>query len=294
VGITGWQNMYDKLIFHCSFGSGDLFESREFIKEIMQIIPANEYFYAHGKNKRMFEDIQNLQYTTVTEDMVATDKFKIIDNTLLLNTWIGRDGKYVLSQVGCVISKNYEMFNDILSSIGVSKLSRPYLDYIPQLDYSVCKTDRIDRFIEKHPEQKILVCNGIVNSMQAENFDLTSDIEQVSRKYSDKLFIVTNVSFPGDNVVSTQEIIKSDDFFDLNDISYLATKCDVIIGRKSGPFVFAHNRDVWYDGSKKSLSFTYAQHSSHFVEENTLPLQKFWSPATKDDDVIREIERVIA
>jgi hypothetical protein len=287
--------MLDKLVFTNHFGAGDLFESREFVKEIMQIIPANKYYYAHGKSSRMFADIPSMEYTTVTGEMQPTSPHRRINGTLFLNTWIGRNSKYVLPQVGCVIDKNYEMFNDILTSLGYRTLSKPYIEYIPEINFNYFNTKNINEFLTDYTNKKlILVCNGMVNSMQAENFDMTDAIITVANSYKDICFLVTQpLPTKINNIFNTSDIIKSDDGFDLNEISYLAKFCSTIIGRKSGPFVFAHNKDVWMDGNKKSLSFTYAQHSSHFVQGNQLPLRKYWSPATNTSDVIAEIERVI-
>lgn len=286
--------MLDRLIFYSHFGAGDLFESREFVKEIMQIIPANEYFYAHAKGKRTFIDIPNLQHMSITDESPSL-AFQQIGNTLKMNTWIGRESKYVLSQIGCVIDKNYEMFNDMLRSAGYSTLSKPYIEYLPTLDYSYLETYNIDRFMDvRKGRKKALICNGPVQSLQAENFDFMPVIIKLVENHPDIDFYNTQeLPFGAENLFYTGWIIKSSDGFDLNEISYLAKFCDLIVGRKSGPFVFAHNKDVWYDANKKSLSFTFAKHSSHFVQGNELPLKKFWSPRTDYSGVLEEIERLL-
>jgi len=287
--------MYNKLVFYCATGAGDLFESREFVKDIMSFIPANEYYYAHNKNTRMFFDIPKLRYMKITPEMDSwTSLVKNSDN-LYLNCWIGKDSKYVLSQVGCVIDKNYEMFNDTLREAGHQTLSKPVIDYLPTIDFSKLDTSKIDTFIKEHAGRRIvLICNGKVKSKQSENFDFSDAIFQLACVHQDIIFIITE-AFPicVDNVITTKSIIKSADGFDLNEISYLAKFVDVIIGRKSGPFTLAHNKDVWYS-NKKSLSFTYAEHSSHFVQGNSLPLMKYWSPATATVDIVKKMEEVLS
>lgn len=286
--------MLNKLIFFNHFGAGDIFESREFVKDIMSIIPANEYIYAHGKNKRMLADIPNLKYMEVTHVMVPGKATLLSNNDLYLNTWIGQDSKYVLSQVGCVIDKNFEMFNNNLKKAGYRELSNKVMDYLPSVDFSYFNTKPVDDFVESLNGKKVvLICNGMVNSSQSFNFSFEEPIYNVANNNKDVMFIVTqDLPVKLDNVISTNEVIKSDDGFDLNEISYLAKFADTIIGRKSGPFVFSHNKDVWYS-NKKSLSFTFAEHSSHFVQGNDLPLRKFWSPATEQSEIIKRIEEVI-
>lgn len=289
------KDMYDKVVFYCHFGNGDLFESREFVKDMMNIIPAKHYYYAHGKNKRMFIDFPNMGFTEITEDMNGMKDCSIKDNNLYLNTWIGRDSKYVLHRVGCVIDKSFEMFNDILDKYKLGKLTKGLLEYIPNPNYGYFQTNSIDKYLrETIGRNKILVCNGWVGSMQAQNFDFTPAIESVAANHSGMDFLVTQkFETQLSNIKFTSDLIKTNDGFDLNEISYLAKFVDVIIGRKSGPFVFAHTRDVWYDGDKKSLSFTYEKTSSHFLLQSDLPLHKFWSPATTTETVIDAMENVI-
>lgn len=285
--------MYDSLIFYNHFGAGDLFETREFIKDIMRNIESKEYYFCHSKHRRMFDDIPDLKYNPVDSRMKETSPFLKQDNMLFINTWIGQNSKYVLPQVGCVIDKSYEMFNDILSGSGHRRLQGHLYDYIPQVDFSKFQIKHIDKFLKKNKNFKVLVCNGTVNSMQADNFDINNPIKIVASENPKKTFITTNrihTNIP--NIVYSGDIINADDGFDLNEISYLAKYMDVIVGRKSGPFVFAHNKDVW-NSDKRSLSFTYAKHSSHFILSDDLPLRKFWSPDTDINKVIERIQQVI-
>lgn len=288
--------MIDRLFFYSHFGAGDLFESREFVRDIMDFVPANQYIYAHTKNPRMFIDMPNLGYSKITQKMNVTLPYVKEGKDLYINTWIGRNSKYVLSKIGCVIDKSYEMFSDILKDLSLPAFRFPFIEYIPMVDYSYLHTENIDRFIEEHRNKYktiVLICNGKVFSMQAENFDFTPVISDLAFRRKDCLFLTTeHTGIEMTNLFNVPNIIKAVDLFDLNEISYLATLVDVIVGRKSGPFCFAHNRDVWYS-NKKSLSFTYAEHSSHFIQGNKMPLRKYWSPAIDQKEVIRKIEEVI-
>jgi hypothetical protein len=57
-----------------------------------------------------------------------------------------------------------------------------------------------------------------------------------------------------DNVVFTNDIIKSNEC-DLNEISYLSTFCDIIVGRNSGPFCFASTKNNLKDPNKTFYAF---------------------------------------
>jgi len=288
--------MYDNLVFYNHFGAGDLFESREFVKEVMRTVPAKEYYYSHQKNTRMFEDIPELKYIPLDNRMNVTRSCVTMSNDLFFNTWIGRDSNYVLPKIGCVVEKNFQMFNDTLRELSLPQLKGSAYDYIPNPDPLAFNIKPIDEFVTRtQGAKRVLICNGMVYSLQAENFPFTGIIRAVAEKHPDIIFVITeDISDKPNNVYEVDSIVKSVDGFNLNEISYLAQFCDVIVGRKSGPAVFAHPLNVWKDGNKKSLSFTYGKEASHFVHSwDAFPLKKYWSPQTSESAVVNEIERIL-
>ena len=287
--------MFDKVVFFNHFGNGDLFESREFVRELMQILPAEEYQYAHAKNKRMFSDFPELKKVDLNNNTNVNRGLYKVDNTLYINTWIGRDSSYVLPNIGCVVDMNLKMFNDMLRHGNLPQLRKSFEHYVPEVDFSYFGKDELDeRMSAFEGKKKVLICNGRVFSLQAENFNFTPIIKFLISKHTDTEFFVTQkIDVERENLHFTEDITKTEDGFDLNEISYLATKCDVIIGRKSGPFVFAHPVDVWNDGRKRSLSFTYGKEASHFVRQDIFPLRKHWSPEVSYHGVVTDIERVL-
>lgn len=287
--------MYNKLIFFNAYGNGDIFESRRFVKEIMQIIPAKHYFYAHGKSPRILADIPEIQFTPFVNDFDSSKAIiKLNDNSLVWNTWIGRDSKYVLPGIGCTVEKLYEMYNDILRLINLPGLSKPIFDYIPDIDYSYYNIKPIDEFLQKHIAQKVLISNGKVYSDQAVNFDFTPVINKLAEKLPDVIFILTEATdISKDNVFYTSNIINNKDKFDLNEISYLSLFCDTHIGRNSGPHVFAQVRDNWLDPNKVTLSFTRENIASHFVWKLPTAMQKRWSGSTNIAGIYETMYRAV-
>lgn len=288
--------MYDKIIFYCHYGNGDVFESREFVKEWMSLFPAKEYFYAHGKHPKILLDIPELKYCEVLPIMDMRKDVYEIDNTLYVNTWIGRDSKYVLPGVGCVIPKFYEMNNYMLLKLG-QKLSKNLIDYIPTINYSYYDIDNIHKFLRSFPEKKVLICNGNVQSCQAENFNFTPIINRLAKYYKDIAFIITQnaIGFEQPNIYTTENIIKTNSGFDLNEISFLSKFCDVIIGRSSGPFLFTQTKENWMNPKMKFLSFTYKFTGANIVYNLPVKAERYWSDMTSEDGVyykcIEAIER---
>jgi hypothetical protein len=276
--------MDKKVIFYNHFGNGDIFESREFVKEYMEKIPADNYYYAHGKDPKILADIPELKFTDVTDVMNGMNAAAITDDTIYINTWIGRNGKYVLPGIGCVVESLYYMHNEILTALNFEPLSKEIFEYVPSIDYSYYETDMIDKFCQEYTNRKVLISNGPVHSNQANNFDFTEPIKMVAQTFPDILFLVTSAAdIKRDNVIFTSDIIQAG--FDLNEISYLSLFCDTHIGRNSGPHVFAQVKENWLDPNKVTLSFTYQQMASHFVYKLPTAMEKRWSNATDEFEI---------
>lgn len=284
----------NNLVFYNHFGAGDVYESREFVKEWMTKIKANEYFYAHGKNPKILRDIPELKYTEVTPIMHPMNPYCFNENNLYVNTWIGRDGKYVLPGIGCTVEKLYDMHNDILGLIGLSHLEKPKLDYIPSINYSVYNNYNTDKWLEIYKNfKKVLISNGPVQSNQAANFDFTPVIDLLCENYPDIIFIITQpIEHIYKNLFTTHGIIKDKDGFDLNEISYLSLFCDISIGRSSGPHVYTQCKENCFNPNKINISFTYKPTGGFFVY-SSLPMKKYWSGSVESNDVYNDIRRVI-
>jgi len=288
--------MYDRLVFFNFYGAGDIYESRKFVKELARRIPAKEYSYAHGKPQNILKDVDFLGFTPVTDVLNSMLPYQKIDNDLFINTWIGRDSKYVLPGIGCTVEKLHEMYNETLSQLSLPPLIQPVLDYIPKIDYNFYDIDKVKKFLESMEDTPlILISNGSVHSCQAENFPLDLSIKLLSDKYKDHNFILTQrmSDLKTRNIFYTDEIMSPHEGTDLNEIAYLSQYCKVLIGRNSGPHVFTQNMDNWMDKSKTCLSFTYKKVASHFVLSDSLPMKKMWSPCINVDDVFNVMSEAI-
>lgn len=287
--------MYNKVIFYCHFGNGDIFESREFVKRWINLVPADEYYYSHGKDTRILLDMPNVKFKSATEHMLQTRGIWDDRNgNLYVNTWIGRDWRYVLPGIGCTVERLLDMHNDMLSVYSLGRMDEPVINYVPTIDYSAYNIGGVDKFVSSNKNEMIFIDNGLVQSSQAENFDISPAIEYVSSNNPDKTFIVTHrVDFDNSNVVYTGDIIGSNTLFDLNEVSYISRFCTTLIGRNSGPHVFSQVRENVSDSNKKLLSFTYHPLGSSFVVNTDVKITKYWSGATDDINVINKMEEVI-
>ena len=285
------------LIFFNHFGNGDIFESREFVKDwISKVDPlVYQFFYAHGKSPWIIKDIININSIPMPENLQPTGAiYQLEDNSFAINTWIGRESRFVLPGIGCVVEKIYEMHRELMHHFGVQP-SKDIIEYIPKIDFTYYKVDGIHNFVEKYfYNRKVYISNGNVQSMQAENFDFNPILKNIVEKYPYIAFIVTNpTELKYDNLFLAGDIIQSTNGIDLNECGYLSTFCDTIIGRNSGPHVFAQHYNNWMDDSKAILSFTYTKEGSTFVLDQPVKMKKYWSNATDVETVTNKIIEVI-
>lgn len=283
--------MYNKLIFFSHVHAGDLFESKEFVRDICTQVDAKEIYYTHGQNQRIFLDLpyikQNSEFLNMMNSGTATLD---INGDFWVNTWIGRDrNAYVLPGSGCTIEMLYRMYIDM-----GFKLRSDIYSYIPSIDFNYYKIGSIQEHLKTvDNKNKVLICSGPTHSLQAENFDFAPIVLKLAVNFPDVIFYITSQLFPRKesvlrNVFYTKDIIGDLDC-DLNEIGYLAKFCDLIIGRCSGPSVFAENRDVYMDETKTLLSFTFTNENSHFVLNDILPAKRLWSPASDTNSVYEKI-----
>lgn len=292
------QGRYNSLTFYNWYGNGDLFTSRQFVKNVMEIVPADHYYYAHGKSPRMFADIENLEYAPVQDFMKNDTAWVQNDNDLYLNTWVGRDSKYVLPGVGCILANYYRMYNDMLDEKGFSFLNKAANYYVPRIGYHKFDISGVDAFIKENlGKRKILISNGDVQSNQAENFDFKPVFEKLCEEFSGKdiIFIATTpLDFYCPNFIYTKDIIKTSDGFDLNEISYLSLFTDTIVGRSSGPYVFSQVYENYMDITKALLSFCYHPNTLDFVGPSIpVKIMRIWGDVRGTYQVTETIKATI-
>ncbi len=293
---------YKVLGFYSWFGCGDIFNSRECVKELMEKIPADEYYFLHPKYPKMLGDITGLLHSPVNYLCPGNKPFHLENRELYINTWIGQRGKYVLPGVGVSIENLLRMYNDTLKELGFNdvRLNRGVRDYVPSIDYQKLSgngVSLVQTFVEsnkfKDSMQSVLISNGDVQSNQAMNFDFTPVISDLCDAHRDKIFIATKrTGLVKDNLFYTDDITGYSGA-DLNEISYLSTFTDVIVGRSSGPYVFAQVKENYDNPKKKLLSFTYNENAAHFIKSVQVPIKRYWSPATDRVAVVNKINEVL-
>jgi len=241
---------YNNVIFYNHYHNGDVHFSRQFVKDIMSKIDADKYSYAHGNHKDILKDIP-LEHTILLPIMEKNRQVTIIGDDVYINTWVGQIPDYLITE--CTLYTNYKIYTKIYEILNIKLEDIEY--YIPTIDFNKVEKNNIDNFINTN-NKKILFCNGLTNSGQAINFRFNPIINALSLKYSNITFILTSLHegrLNNSNILYTNDLIQL--YPDLNEIVYLSTYCDIIVGRSSGPSSFVQVRENLYNEQKIFIDF---------------------------------------
>ncbi len=292
----------DKIVFYNSFHNGDIHYSREFIKDIMRKYKASYSYYfnnKHIKDNELLKDIENITITNEIPDEISNvDSITILDDIAYINTWVGQGARQYVDKYGINLTANYEIFKEIYKNLNIEPEPIDY--YIPSINYDFFDTKNVDDFINKYNKEiKVLISNGDVFSAQCKNFDMNPIIDLLSNKYNDVIFITTQkLDMPKDNLFHTEEITKKQ--YDLNEISYLSTKCDIIVGRASGPYAFSMTKENLNNPNKTFICFCddkkdewYISNTCNHIISNNYEIKELTSIISNNIDLLLEDKKSI-
>lgn len=262
-----------RICFFNHFHNGDLLATKEFIREFMENISA-EYFYAHYKHSKNFADLLPLTQIRIPQGLPNNVKVVWNDDFIFINTWIAAywnnencpyniklDVDDILSEgiTWKTYSKIFQYIIKVMEAhLGIKyQLKTSIESYAHKIDYSLFNCSNIDKFLSSvNKEDLVLVSNGYVESDQSLiNNDMSSWMNCIAQEYPNKKIICTrkfNTSL--ENIFFTEDIIQDKSGHDMNEISYLSTSINKIIGRNSGPFLFTNTYDNLQTKNKKFLS----------------------------------------
>lgn len=281
-----------KITLFNHFHRGDLFTHKEFARDLKAQLPDVTIEYWHYNHPKVNLDL-GIPLTSIPEKLdrnvaLYADQER---KDIWVNTWIGVHGEIFTRCGGVNLNSLYEswglLYQAINNMLEVNvKLKPNKFDYMPRIDYTFFDTVAVDTWCLKSKDRKrVLICNGSPMSNQSFSWDMTQIIKNFADEYPEVDFYCTK-KFDNDlpNVFFTDDIIPQGDDWsikphwvdrplatcDLNEISYLSTHCDVIIGKNSGPFVFCETRDNYLDKNKHIVSFSRGSQESMSHEVNEI------------------------
>lgn len=281
--------MRDKIILYNHFHNGDIFFSRAIINVLTNYFDIDYY---HNLPKPLLSDIDNLnEINGIPSDFPIHYS---LPSQKIINTWIGQENMVFLNQVnqGCSFENYIVLCNKLLNSYGIRINDYDYESILPNINFEKLTNitelkKTINEFL-KIFKKIVLISNGNVNSAQALNFDFTEMLKNISQENPDILFITTQKTLLTDekNIIDSFSITKK--MPDLLDISFISTKCDIIIGRASGPFCFSQNRENLLNPDKKFISFNHRYYEGKYFDSQK---SKFiWTNDYSYENIINTIK----
>lgn len=281
--------MPKKVVFFNYFHNGDIHVSREFVRLIISTVkriePETQFYYGHRNYNGLLADIPDLIFDPAALTIIRDHQVGIrtINDTIYINTWYGQQHSKYTNNYGLSIDTLYAAFDDackILWGFSLDSISTDLTKFFPTIDYSKFYITNATKWIQAQPNKKIFISNGDVLSDQAHEFSFAPLIVDLARKHHDKIFILSNREYKyvigrEPNICYSDTIIGKKQN-DLNENAFLASHCDVIVGRASGPFTFAMTQETLFQKKKKFLNFC-----------NLIPRKegKFWMNGLFEDKV---------
>jgi hypothetical protein len=254
--------LFRNIVFYNHWHYGDLFSTRGLVTDIQKQLPQAQYYYLHNKSADATRDLcphVHEGFNDVLGQLSQHARYTDAGDTLFINTWVGAymgmwpnthpsyiSHRLIYQQLYKELAKKYHLSLD-LSDVW---------HYVPDIDYTFYNTRAADDFLVDRSGRKFLFCNGAVQSTQSSMGDMQELIHDLSERYPDDLLVATE-KFATDrnNVVFTSDIFGKD--CDICEISYLSTRCHLIVGKNSGPFTYASTKRNLKDNTKMFLCLSH-------------------------------------
>jgi hypothetical protein len=269
-----------KLFNH--YHNGDIFYSRLITQNLKDLFNIEYY---HPTPLSQFEDFKNVK--EYNNSLLHSS-----DSTpLVFDTWVGQNNAEFLKDTLCSFYTGKKILINIFNKLGLSIPKDedliPYIDYnnLKNIDEVKNKLSNYDGFL-----RKILISNNNVQSGQSLNFDFDPIINTLSDMYPNYLFLITNpTSIKKENVIHIKDITGNE--FDLLYISFISTKCDIIIGRASGPFCYCHVKENLLDKNKTFISLTHNEIEGVWFKESDA--KQIWTNNYDNNHIVNLINNEI-
>jgi len=288
-------NLY---FFNFKAHNGDLHYYREFIKDIINKLNYDEYYLLQNTSEKLLSDINKLKFDKLNDNCFINETIYNINNDIYINIHgsqledrqiLNRNEHLSIFKGALNLDYYHYVFSIIYTKLNI--LISGIESYIPDIDYSKFEIENINTFINSNQRHKILICNGECHTFQSGKIDFLSIIDKLSENNKDLDFILTHkINLIKENILFTDDIINAK-FPDLNEISYLSTFCDIIIGRASGPYCFTITKENIKNTNKTYIFITSSYLDGIYTDFNAC--DKLWINNFDDELIYNLIDNKI-
>jgi hypothetical protein len=268
----------ENIIFYNPCRNGDIHISRNFVKNLCKHLGHHKYnyFYSHKNPSNLLQDLSHIKYDNESYKKIHPGEFiKKEENNIYINTWYGAKKLFFLKKYKVTFDCLYFLFKEIYSFFKIKIENKNLFNFFPSIDYQNYNISNIDNYFNNQNKDSVLVCNGSVFSNQSYHVNLSSIILELADEFKNKNFILTNKincdQIKNPNIIFTSDLINNTAGSDLNEISYLSLRCNLIIGRASGPFTFSMVQENLNNPNKKMITFS----RLHMPDQNSFFLHEW-------------------
>lgn len=249
-----------KVFFYNKGHIGDLHLTRQYVKAFPKWFPKYQFGYIHAGHPVILSDteVPMLNLPDLLKQL-PHDSSGIVDeeeNIIYLNTWVYACGNisFCTFQSGQEVMKKYFGF---LKENAKDKSEIPHFAFPviePQIDYkkAYVDTENIDSFFEELKKENdgfdVFFCNNYTQNNQSYNDNLNFFALRLAKEFNARIWLTNRIPpllspSPKKQVFYIENILGIENRPSLNELSYFSTKCDIIIGRGSGPFTYAEVKE---------------------------------------------------
>jgi hypothetical protein len=302
--------MFKKLIFFNRWHNGDVFSAKGYIQDLVRQLPVLvtgiEISHAQVNPYKTMIDLGINHIPAEEVPSAVEDKFRFghLGDAIYINTWIGAYGRDAMPDPEehanyPSLYRMWMMIYDHLDEHFGIKLERTedMARFIPTSDWIQWQIQGAFVFLGQR-QKNVLICNGLVRSTQT-NVGLMDDIVgQLAAEYKEHNFICTTrfdtTGLPHtDNIFFTDDINRACTNGDINEIAFLSTRCEVIVGKNSGPFMFCHIKENLFDANRAFVSLSHRASDSYCYGIKGLPGRYYHSSSDESPVVTAVIRRAL-
>ena len=299
--------MIKKICFFNRWHNGDVFAGKGYMQDMIRQMPDFEFYHAQVNKLKSMADLPvrgHYDSSIIPEELLDSYKFGDLDSMFFINTWIGAYGNEVIP-----VGENHANWPSL------HNMWMRIYDWVEQhFDIKLERTENVAQFIPDtnwnfyelspalqflgHTQRMVLICNGLVRSTQT-NIGLMEDVvHQLTHDYPDVRFVctakfdTTGMPHP-ENVFFTDDIFKDVQEGDINEIAFLSTRAEVIVGKNSGPFMFCHVKENVMDPNKSFVSLSSHPSDSYAWNVAGLPCRYYHTSDERGPNITALIRRAL-
>ncbi len=287
--------MIQHIVFYNSFHLGDLFTTREWVKDIIRQTPTCTHTYAHKHDPKLTQDMCAFhdQSTKLIARLPTFDKYvwDSHNNTLFINTWVGAYHDHferhpTFLQHHNIIRTCYGVIQHLVQ-INLNWNPDPW-HFVPSINYTNYDLNSTHNVVLQNTGPKWLFCNNDVKSSQSSMHDMQHIITQLAHQNPHiHMFVTKKLPIQLSNVSYTSDIFPH--MNDLIETSYLSYYCDVIVGKNSGAFTYTQTKHNLQNAGKKFVCFSHEQ--SHLLPHGLNHKCEFvWSDSLDNSTCVNLIQ----